>query len=77
MERLATCYQGARISTSANLEKRRDAWWIRADLPAGGWVAVQHAFRLPVLDLWAEVPQPERAETLLEEVQGLLGFVPV
>ncbi len=77
MERLATRYQGARISTSANLEKRRDAWWIRADLPAGGWVAVQHAFRLPVLDLWAEVPQPDRAETLLEEVQGLLGFVAV
>ncbi len=77
MERLASHYVGARISTSPALEKRRDAWWIRADLPNGSWVAVQHAFRLPLLDIWTEVPEPDRAEGMLAEVQGLLGFAPV
>lgn len=77
MERLAGHYEKARISTSPALERRRDAWWIRADLPNGAWVAVQHAFRRPVLDLWTEVPSPDRAEDLLTEAQGLLGFAPV
>lgn len=76
-ERLAGRYADARLSTSPALEKRRDAWWIRADLPNGAWVAVQHAFRRPVLDLWVEVPEPDRAGDFLQEVQGLLGFAPL
>jgi phosphomannomutase len=77
MERLATRFAGARISTSPALEKRRDAWWIRADLQSGSWVAVQHAFRRPVLELWTEVALPDRAESLLGDLQSLLGFVPI
>ncbi|MEW6278474.1 MAG: hypothetical protein AB1758_07635 [Candidatus Eremiobacterota bacterium] len=67
---LAAAFPQARLTGPG----QRRPWSLRADLEGGGWVALSDSVQTSTVDVWAEVPLPDRPEALTARVQELLGF---